>query len=228
MSRARHTPYQLVLFDFDGALADSAGSLLQHLTSIARDIGLEAALSTAAALIPDADARERLRRIGLPLLAIPLMRSRLLGSDFGAESLALVDGAKDLIEALHEAGVEIGVISARPTGFVREALGGAARKIRHYGCSLPMLSKAERVALVLHESGCSREETLLVGDELRDLRAAEENAIACALVEWGFGDPAVLAKAGAAHFTETMAALRALLLAPTPSPRLSVLDPIAA
>jgi phosphoglycolate phosphatase len=228
MSFARQTPYQLVLFDFDGALADSAASLLEQLTSAARDIGLESTLSTAAALIPGADARERLRRIGLPLLAIPLIRSRLLGSDFGAQPPALVNGAGDLIEALHEAGVEVGVISARPTGFVRAALGGAARKIRHYGCSLPMLSKAERVALVMHESGCSGEETLLVGDELRDLRAAEENAIACTLVGWGFGDPAVLARADAAHFIETMAALRALLLAPTPSPRLSVLEPIAA
>lgn len=228
MPLVRHTPYQLVLFDFDGVLADTAASFLKTLLSIAREIGADAAYTTAAEFLPQADSRELMRRVGIPLLAVPPIRARLLASWLGADRAPLVPGVTGLLQAVHDAGVEVGVISARPLQFVRAALGSAAEQVRHFGCSLPMLTKAERISMVLHTSGHSPDAVLFVGDEVRDLRAAEENAIACALVGWGFGDPAVLTRAGAAHFIESVAALRALLLAPTPSPRVSVLEPIPA
>lgn len=228
MSSAGHTPYELVVFDFDGALADSAASLLERLTAIAKEVGVESVFNMASSLLPDADSRQLLRRIGIPLLALPEMRARLLADGVGGESVPLVAGLPALLQVLHEAGVEVGVVSARSLRFVRAALGEAAQYIGHFACGVPMLSKAERISMILHASGRAPEATLFIGDELRDLRAAEDNAIACALVAWGFADPMLLASAGAAHFIESVAALQGLLLAPTPSPRMCVLDPIAA
>jgi phosphoglycolate phosphatase len=220
MSRARQIPYRLVLFDFDGTLADSAASLLTTLTSITAELDVASPVSMARALLPDADSQVLLRKLGIPLLSVPQIRSHLQTSWARADTVPLVAGMEMLLLALADAGVELGVVSGRPLPYVRHALGEAADRVRYYGCGLAFLTKGERIELVLEESRRLPEEVLYVGDELCDLRAAEDHAVPCALVGWGFLEPAVLAWAGAAHVVETVEALEQLLLAPAPSPAL--------
>jgi phosphoglycolate phosphatase len=62
-----------------------------------------------------------------------------------------------------------------------------------------MFGKAEKLARVLRESGTEAMHALSVGDEIRDIEAAQSAGIPCAAVTWGFSTREILAQYQPTH-----------------------------
>ena len=66
--------------------------------------------------------------------------------------------------------------------------------------------------LALRQMGCSKEDTLYVGDSEVDLATAENAGIPCISVSWGFRDKELLESLGAKTLLDTVSELRDCLL----------------
>ena len=179
--------YRLVIFDFDGTLADSLPWLRGVFGELAREFGFRH---------PDAVLLEELRRstprdamtlLRVPRWKVPLIASRVrsrMAEELGA--IHPFEGVTEVLRRLEEAGVILSVVSSNSRRNVERVLGPAADRIAHYCCGSSLFGKASHFRRVLARSKIPASAALCVGDEIRDAHAARSAGIAFGAVGWGY------------------------------------------
>ncbi len=197
--------YKLVIFDFDGTLADSARWMVRELHPLARRFGFRQVGETEIEDLRCRDAREVLRSLGVARWKLPFIARRLrkrMGED--AEAIPLFPGAKALLRRLAGQGVVLGVVSSNSAENVQRILGPeAAALIEHYECGAALFGKAAKFRKVVRRARVKPCETLCIGDETRDIEAAREAGLACGAVAWGYARRETLASRAPTWLFET-------------------------
>lgn len=196
---ARHdTPmsYRLVIFDFDGTLADSGPWFWSVMNGVARRYRFREVDRDELEVIRDLDTRTMLERLGVARWKVPLIARhlrRLMTRDI--DQIALFPGIGGLIEALDEAGVSIAIVSSNAEANVRRVLGPAlAARVGHFACGSSLSGKAVKIRRLLKECGVPPAAVLAIGDEIRDIEAARAVGVACGVVGWGYATAPALMK----------------------------------
>jgi phosphoglycolate phosphatase len=197
--------YKLVIFDFDGTLADSGPWLAQELAPLARRFGLRKVAPEAIERLRGCDTRKVLDAFGVARWRLPFIARHLrkrLAED--AEAIPLVPGAKALLRRLAGQGVILGVVSSNSAANVRRILGPeAAALIEHYACGASLFGKAAKLRKLVRCARVKACETVCIGDETRDIEAAQEAGLACGAVAWGYATRDILARGGPNWLFET-------------------------
>jgi phosphoglycolate phosphatase len=128
-----------------------------------------------------------LKALGLPLWKLPRvvadMRRRM------AQHTGRLDpfpGIREVLARMHQAGVQLGVVSSNSRENVERILSPeTAALIRHFSCGASMFGKAGKLRRVVKASGIVPEKCLYVGDEVRDAEAARKAGIPFGAVAWG-------------------------------------------
>jgi phosphoglycolate phosphatase len=189
--------YKLVIFDFDGVLADSAGWFVGQLNGLASRHRFRPVDEAEIEALRGLSNREIIRALGvarwrLPFIATDLRR-RMAAE---AEAIALFDGVEAMLDALTAAGVRVAIVSSNAEANVRRILGSAARHVADYDCGAGLFAKARRFRRVMRRAGAAPAETLCIGDELRDLEAARAVGAASGAATWGYATAESLARGG--------------------------------
>jgi 2-phosphoglycolate phosphatase len=189
-------PAQAVLFDLDGTLADTAGDLGGALNQLRVARGL--APLPLDVLRPYASAGARgLIGVGLDIhpghAEYEALRLAFLDAYVGclADTTALFDGMADLLDQLESRGLKWGVVTNKPHRFTVPVMEGL-RLMGRAGTvisgdttahakphPLPLLKACE--ALGVAPGRC-----LYVGDDLRDIQAAQAANMPSAAAGWGY------------------------------------------
>lgn len=210
----------LVVFDFDGTLANTIGGI----TQVARQVLLAHGMA-------EADLGDLTRLVGPPFPqafsmvyglseeeADAVTRDyRLAYADLGPAGWPLFDGVAGLLEDLVAAGKTLAVASSKRTALIEQATeqnGIAALFAVRAGKQDDYTdTKAATVGRVLERLGAGADDAVMVGDRRFDVEAAAANGMPCVGVRYGATCPrAELEDAGACAVAETVAELRALLL----------------
>jgi len=188
--------YELVIFDFDGTLADSQAWAISQLKEAAPRFGFRAVNDAEIAMLRGRSSREIIAYLGVPFWKIPRitahMRARMAED---AARIGLFPAIPALLAALAGAGVQLSVVSSNSEQNVRRILGADnAARIEHFSCGAAMFGKARRLRAVMRRSGVSPERTLCIGDETRDIEAAREAGADSGAVAWGYATAEALAQ----------------------------------
>jgi phosphoglycolate phosphatase len=203
----------LLLFDFDGTLADTLPWLLENaMPRLAPKYRLKILPPSEHAALRDLPLREVFRRTRVSWWKVPfLVRDvrRLMRDEMPRPPL--FGGVPEMLRQLVAAGHGLGLATTNTEGNVARALGPELMAL--FGpvrvCGASLHGKAGRLKTALRRNGVAAGEAVLVGDELRDGAAAREAGIAFAAVGWGYNSPDALRRAAPDFFLETPAALAA-------------------
>jgi phosphoglycolate phosphatase len=189
-------PPQAVLFDLDGTLADTAGDLGGALNRLRADRGL--APLPLSTLRPYASAGAR-GLIGVGLDIHPghpefddLRAAFLAHYDVClAETTALFEGVAELLDALEAQGLQWGVVTNKPHRFtvpVLRGLGLLERSGTNISGDTTAHAKPHPLPLLTGaaELGVPPASVLYVGDDLRDIQAAQAAGMPSAAAGWGY------------------------------------------
>jgi phosphoglycolate phosphatase len=197
--------YKLVIFDFDGTLADSGGWLARELRPLARRFGFRQVGEAEIDALRGYETRRILTELGVAAWKLPFIARHLrrrLAQD--AEAIPLVPGAKALLRRLAGQGVVLGVVSSNSAANVRRILGPeAAALVEHYACGASLFGKAAKFRKVLRAARARACDAICIGDETRDIEAAREAGLACGAVAWGYATREILAKGGPTWLFDT-------------------------
>jgi phosphoglycolate phosphatase len=188
--------YKLVIFDFDGTLADSGPWLARELAPLARRFGFREACEAEIQALRGCETRRILAALGAPAWKLPFI-ARYLRRRFAedAERVPLIPGAKALLRRLAGQGVRLGIVSSNSEVNVRRILGPeAAALIEHYACGASLFGKADKFRRLVRRAHVERSEVVCIVDETRDIEAAREAGLACGAVAWGYATREILAK----------------------------------
>ncbi|MBB3751183.1 phosphoglycolate phosphatase-like HAD superfamily hydrolase [Mycolicibacterium sp. BK634] len=219
-STASDTRPQLVIFDLDGTLTDSADGILASFRHALAAVGAEVPAGDLATRVVGPPMHLTLSGLGLGERAdeaIAAYRADYTSRGWAMNSL--FDGIPQLLGDLRAAGVRLAVATskAEPT---------ARRILEHFelaeyfdviaGASVDgaRSSKADVLAHALGQLQPLPDRVLMVGDRAHDVEGAAEHGIDTVVVGWGYGaadftEPH-LADAAAAHVA-TVPALREVL-----------------
>lgn len=180
--------YQLVIFDFDGTLADSFPWFVGIVNQVADKYRFKRIADHEIDTLRSYDAKHLMRRLDVSWWKMPLIarhvRSRMAQD---IDRISLFEGVSDVLRHLSRSGVTLAVVSSNSEANVRRVLGPEmAALIAHYGCGASLFGKQAKFREILAKTGIPRERTLCIGDETRDILAAKSENLACGAVTWGF------------------------------------------
>jgi len=188
----------LVIFDFDGTLADSTAWAIRAVRPLAERFKFKAVTEDEIAMLRGRSSREIIDYLGLPLWKVPLVAAhgkKMMAAE--AHAIPLFSGTGDLLRGLSTAGLRLAIVSSNSEATIRSILGDElAGLVDHYGCGAAIFGKAAKFRAVVKAARIPKERVLCIGDETRDIEAAREAGLACGAVEWGYATRRALADLG--------------------------------
>lgn len=191
------TPPQLILFDFDGTLADSSGATLAIANRLSRNYGYASLSETEAAHLRNSGIREILRQSRVPLRRLPSWM-REVRKELAREIPAMSSpaGLTDTLFALKETGVLLGIVTSNSRENVQLFLQtqGWSACFEFLECGSNLFGKNRLIKRAFNRAGLSAFETCYVGDEVRDIEAARRARVTSVAVTWGFNSREILTR----------------------------------
>lgn len=205
--------YRLIIFDFDGVLADSAPWFIGVLDSLAERHRFRRVDAAEIETLRGLGNREIMKRLGVSPWRLPFiaadMKARMT-RDIGA--IRLFDGTGEMLAALDAAGLRLAIVSSNDEVNVRAVLGpDLAARIDDYDCGASLFGKPAHFRRVIKRAGVNPGQTLCIGDEPRDGEAAAKVGAAFGAVAWGYATPESLARQKPVLTFQAMAEIAARL-----------------
>lgn len=208
--------YKLVIFDFDGTLADSFPWFLSVMNQVAQECGFRTIADHELEELRHLSARQIVRRQRVAPWKLPRAAVRLhelMAAD--ADQIRPFPGVPELLERLAASDVRTALVTSNSETNARLILGeAAAARIEHFDCGASVFGKAAKFRKAMKRLGAAPAETLCVGDELRDQDAARKVRAAFGAVGWGYTHPDALQAGGPTHYFPTLDDLARTLLPP--------------
>ncbi len=206
----------IVIFDFDGTLADSGPIIRRIYSEIASKNKLTVMTDKDYALLRRGSLREARKWSGVRFWQFPL----LVGSvrklmKLESEKVQLFPGVPKMIHKLRSQGIEPYILSRNASETIQHVLERYGlqddlqilyRRKRSFG------SKSSVINELVQRTGLPREAVWMIGDEVRDIQAAKRAGVKSIAVSWGLQDISILERYHPDHLVSTVGQLQKILI----------------
>lgn len=195
----------LILFDFDGTLADSFSATLAIANRLAAKYGYPPLSEAEATLLRNQSLRQILRESRVPLRRLPSwMRELKQEQQQEIPKMKPPPGLTEALSELKEQGIPLGIVTSNSRENVRLFLkrNGWDSWFDHLESGSSLFGKARLIKRLLEEISQPPARVFYVGDEERDVEAARRANIRSIAVTWGFNSRDVLARSQPDHLID--------------------------
>lgn len=182
------TQYKLVIFDFDGTLADSFPFFLETVSELAEKHGFGKVDAVQVEMLRRYDAKRIVRQLGIPLWKVPIVAAafrKIMAKN--TDRVPAFAGVSAMLHALSQRGILMSLVTSNSCENVQKILGKENLSLLvHPQCGTGLFGKSSRLRKILRKTGISAADAIYIGDEIRDLEAAAAENIAFGAVSWGY------------------------------------------
>ena len=198
--------YRLVVFDFDGTLADSFPWAASVVNQFADQYGFQRIDSSDHDRLRNYDAKQLMQHLGVSMWKVPQMaihvRKRMAEE---IDKIPMFPGVDAMLQRLTSAGIILAAVSSNSEANVRQVIGPQNAALMHdFDCGASVFGKAPKLKAVMRRCGVAPAQAILIGDEIRDGKAARKVAMAFGAVGWGYTNPEALQAEAPDEFFTTM------------------------
>ena len=186
---------KVIIFDFDGTLADTIDILLNITNRLSTEFGFKSATKEELAQLSNLTSWQILRYSGISIFKFPLL-IRKLKAELRNEipNIQLFPGIKEVLLELKKLGFQLGIITSNSRENVLASLEiNGLQGIFTFIYSGSTFGKHKVIKRWLKKERINAEEVIYVGDETRDIDAAKKTGIKIIAVSWGFNSQSALA-----------------------------------
>lgn len=185
----------VVLFDFDGTIADTFDAVLRIADRLAQEFDFKPVTLDEVHQLQQLSAREAIRKVGISPLRLPFLLRRFrieLNQEIG--QLKPIPGIPEALKALKHQGHQLGIVTSNSRQNVRTFLEaqGLQSLFDFVASEATLFGKGRAIRLVLQRNHLSSAAAIYVGDEARDIEAARKIGMRVIAVSWGFNVKAAL------------------------------------
>jgi phosphoglycolate phosphatase len=190
--------YRALTFDFDGTIADTLGETRKIFNEIAPEYGIREVEEHEVSALRHLSLKEILLKLDIPNYRVPSIIAR--GTSMmrkNIERLQLIDGMKEALVELRSQTDHFGILTSNATANVDVFLQNhGIRELFDFISSTSKLTgKSRHLRAIRRTFSLEHSEMIYIGDELRDVKAAQKAGIPHAAVSWGFNSRESLAEA---------------------------------
>ena len=179
---------KLLIFDFDGTIADTFDAGVTILNKLADEFGFRALHPKELERARDMRTSQLMKFLGIP--ARKMSRIARRGSEelhACIHSIQPLPGMPEALRELQALGFSLGIITSNTELNVQIFLRSHGLELFDFvRCSSKLLGKARMIRSVIRRQHVRAADILFVGDETRDIEAAKKAGIRIAAVTWGY------------------------------------------
>lgn len=197
--------YRAMVFDFDGTIADTLGETRKIFNKLAADYGIRQIDETEMATLRHLSLKQIIAELKIPRRRVPALIARGTGMmRSNIDQLQLIAGMKETLGALRNHVENFGILTSNSSSnvdlFLRNH--GIRDQFEFVSSTSKLTGKARHLRAIRKTFSLENEEMIYIGDELRDMIAAQKAGIPHAAVSWGFNSRESLEKANPTYLFE--------------------------
>lgn len=190
--------YRALVFDFDGTIADTLGETRKIFNEIAPEYGIREVEEHEVQGLRHLSLKEIISKLKIPKHRVPYIIARGTGMmRRNIDRLQLIDGMKEALVDLRNHTENFGILTSNATAnvdvFLRKH--GIRDLFDFVSSTSKLTGKARYLRAIRKTFSLEHSEMIYIGDELRDVKAAQKASIPHAAVSWGFNSRESLAEA---------------------------------
>ena len=204
-ARAAAPRFDAMIFDFDGVLADSRDWMVQTLIRLSAEFGLQPLTKAAVEELRHLSNRDILKRMKVPVWKLPAMmrRGRDLAEQAG-DDIQPFAGTYEMLHALKARGLKLAIVTSNSQPRITRTLGDKTMALFDVvDCGAALFGKASRLKRVAKALSVPLARAAYVGDETRDIEAAQKARITAIAATWGYAQPDTLKAANPDHLVSS-------------------------
>lgn len=181
--------YQALVFDFDGTIADTLGETFRIFNELAPHYGIREVKQEEVHTLRHMSLKQLLSELKIPKRRVPSLIARGTGMmRANLDRLQPIEGMVDVLVEMRKHVGSYGILTSNATANVDIFLRNhGLRDLFDFVSSTSKLTgKAKHLRAIRKTFSFDCGEMLYVGDELRDMKAAQKAGIPHAAVTWGF------------------------------------------
>jgi phosphoglycolate phosphatase len=188
------TEPKVIIFDFDGTLADVVEVIKQIYEEESQKRGWPKLSENQYKKLRKGTIKQAMAWAGVRSWQLPgLLRQGRKSFYAKSKNVKLFPGITELIKKLYLDGWEIYVLSANSDKTIHEIMRrNDADQYVHVLKRSPLFGKASAIRKLMKKHRYQRENVWMVGDEVRDLEAAKKVGVKSIAVSWGLQDESLL------------------------------------
>jgi phosphoglycolate phosphatase len=180
----------VLLFDFDGTLADILSVIVDIINDIGTQYNLRKIDSEKLKIIRNMNSRELIKYSGLPLRKIPFFIRRVQSEmKHRMKDIEPFPNIPDVLKIINKKGFQLNILTSNLKDNVKEFL--EKNDLSYFEdifVSRNISGKKRVLEKIIKYKKLNRESIIYFGDEIRDIEAAKDAKIKIAAVTWGFND----------------------------------------
>jgi len=187
--------YKLVIFDFDGTLADSFPWFIKTIDVVTEKFNLKKIDKAEISELRKLDSLNFLKHLNVPLYKLPIISTYMRNMmTENINEIKLIPGMQNLLNSLKEKGYKLAIVSTNSKTNIVKVLGEELFSLfDHFVAGVSLFGKESKLKKVLKLSGIDKRDAIYLGDELRDIQASKKVGLSCGSVTWGVNDADALA-----------------------------------
>ncbi|WP_345971984.1 HAD hydrolase-like protein [Sulfurimonas diazotrophicus] len=180
--------YKLVIFDFDGTLADSFPFFLTALNALAEKHRFRRIDAEQVETLRHYDAKQIIHQLHIPLWKVPMVAAAFRKNmAVSVAQIPMFPEVTEMLHALAQREIALSLVTSNSRENVLKILGRANTELLiHPQYGTHMFGKASKLKQILRQTGIDPSEAIYIGDEIRDLEAARAVKMDFGAVSWGY------------------------------------------
>jgi phosphoglycolate phosphatase len=186
---------KIILFDFDGTIADTYQAIAKITNQLSTEFGYKALDQEELVLIKNLSSREIVKRSEISIFKLPFLIRRVRAEL--SKEIAELEPIKGIVPVLLELktqGYILGIVTSNNKENVDIFLveNQLDHLFKYIYSGTAIFGKHRVLNQLIREHNIDRADVIYVGDETRDIRSARKSLIAVVAVSWGFNAVVVL------------------------------------
>ena len=179
---------KLLIFDFDGTIADTFDAGVIILNKLADEFGFRPLHPKDMEKVRDMRTRQLMKFLDIPTRKMSRIARRGSEELYACiHSIQPLPGMPEALRELQTLGFALGIITSNTEVNVQIFLRSHGLELFDFvRCSSKLLGKARMIRSVIRRQHVRAADILFVGDETRDIEAAKKAGIRIAAVTWGY------------------------------------------
>lgn len=186
---------KVILFDFDGTIADTYQAIADITNKLSTEFGYKALDKEEQLLLKNLSSREIVQRSEISIFKLPFLIRRVraeLSKEIG-DLTPIKDLAQVLFE-LRNRGYVLGIVTSNIKENVEVFLdqNKLSTLFTYIYASTSIFGKHRVINQVITDNRLNPADVIYVGDETRDIRSARKSNVGIISVSWGFNSEEIL------------------------------------
>ena len=187
---------QIIIFDFDGTLADTLHTVVTITNRLSGEFGYSPTNPETLAQIQNLSSWQIIQQSGISLFKLPFLLKRVISElNQDLQQIDLFPTIPEILRQLQEQNYTLYIVTSNSKINVITILSryGLVNNFKNIYSGINLFGKHKVINQLLKQEKIEPQQAIYIGDETRDINAARKSKIKSIAVSWGYNSAEVLA-----------------------------------